>query len=255
MIAFETVRKRYGEDGPYVVDQTRFRVRDGQLLLLLANSGSGKTTAVKMNNRLIEPTGGRILIRGHCIAHGDSVKLRRGIGYIIQGVGLFPHLTVGENIAILPEMFGPPADRISRRIDELLGLVQLPVSYRTRAPSSLSRGERQRVGFARAIATQPKSILLVEPFAVLDPLTRDDVRSQFLGLHKRLGLTAVMVTHDMTEALLSADRIAALRMGRLIRIGTPCELISEPGDEFDEELLSTSNKHRELLGFLWTGAA
>jgi osmoprotectant transport system ATP-binding protein len=253
MIVLEGVSKRYAADTPPAVDQVSFRIGQGELLVLLGGSGSGKTTTLKMINRLVEPTSGWILLDGKDIALTDPVTLRRGIGYVFQGAGLFPHLRVDENIAIVPRLLGWPAARIAARVEELLALVHLPPEFRTRMPVSLSGGERQRVAFARALAAQPRVLLLDEPFGALDPLTRDEVRGQLLELHSRLGLTVVMVTHDMTEALLSADRIAVLHAGRLVRIGAPRELITDPGDDLVKSMLATPDRQREQLEALWAG--
>jgi osmoprotectant transport system ATP-binding protein len=223
---------------------------------LLGGSGSGKTTTLKLINRTLEPTCGRILVGGEDVARLDPVGLRRRIGYVIQGAGLFPHLSVAENVALVPGLLGWPESRIRQRVDELLELVELsPGAYRSRRPAALSGGEQQRVGLARAIAAEPQLLLLDEPFGALDPLTRENVRSQFLQLRERLQLTAVMVTHDVTEALLSADRIAVLKHGRLLRLGTPRELVSDPGHDFVADLLSTPNRQREQLETLWAEAA
>lgn len=256
MILLEGVSKRYDPRERPVVDAVSLSVAPGEMLVLLGGSGSGKTTTLKMINRLIEPTSGRILVNGQDVSTLDPVSLRRGIGYVFQGIGLFPHLSIAENIAVVPRLLRWPADRIAARIDELLTLVHLPPSqFRARLPRELSGGQQQRVGFARALAAGPKVMLLDEPFGALDPITRDELRGEFLALRKQLHLTAVLVTHDMTEALLSADRIAVLKEGRLLRVGTPRELLTNPGDDFVAALLSSPRRQREQLDALWAGGA
>jgi osmoprotectant transport system ATP-binding protein len=255
MIVLEGVGKSY--DGEhFVVRDVSFRVPRGQLLILLGGSGSGKTTTLKMINRLIEPTNGRILMDGQDVRTTDPVQLRRSIGYVFQGIGLFPHLSVAENVAVVPRLLGWPRPRIEARVDELLELVHLsPGEYRTRMPRELSGGQQQRVGFARALAAGQPVMLLDEPFGALDPLIRDELRNEFLHLRRQLGLTAVMVTHDMTEALLSADLIAVMNAGRLLRVGTPHELLTDPRDDFVAELLSSPRKQAEQLESLAAGRA
>ena len=224
------------------------RVPAGQLLVLLGGSGSGKTTTLKMINRLIEPTAGRIEIDGRDVRTVDPTLLRRDIGYVFQGIGLFPHMTVAENVAVVPRLLGWPAGRIAARVDELLDLVHLPPGqYRSRRPGQLSGGQQQRVGFARALAAGPRVMLLDEPFGALDPVTRDELRGEFLQIRRQLGLTAVMVTHDMTEALLSADLIAVMNAGRLLRVGTPRELLTDPGDDFVAALMAGPRRQADQL--------
>jgi osmoprotectant transport system ATP-binding protein len=222
MIVLEGVSKSYERGSHFSVQDVSFRVPRGQLLILLGGSGCGKTTTLKMINRLIEPTAGRILLDGKNVRSMDPIELRRGIGYVFQGIGLFPHLSVAENVAVVPRLLGWPKARLNARVDELLALVHLPPEqYRSRLPHQLSGGQQQRVGFARALAAGQPILLLDEPFGALDPIIRDELRNEFLHIRRRLGLTAVMVTHDMTEALLSADLLAVMNAGRLLRIGTP----------------------------------
>jgi osmoprotectant transport system ATP-binding protein len=248
MIVLEDVSKSYDGNGRYSVRSVSLRVPAGHLLVLLGGSGCGKTTTLKMINRLIEPTGGRILVNGRDVRQNDPVALRRGIGYVFQGIGLFPHLTVAENIAVVPRLLGWSAERIEARIEELLELVHLPAQeYRSRRPAQLSGGQQQRVGFARALAAGPTVMLLDEPFGALDPITRDGLREEFRQIQRRLGLTAVMVTHDVTEALLSADQIGVMNAGRLVQIGTPQELLTEPADEFVATLMATPKRQADQL--------
>ncbi len=250
-IVLEGVSKSF--DGRhYSVKDVSLCVPARHLLVLLGSSGSGKTTTLKMINRLIEPSAGRIQVNGRDVRDADPVQLRRSIGYVFQGIGLFPHMTVADNVALVPRLLGWPRERIQARVDELLQLVHLPPDeYRLRRPGQLSGGQQQRVGFARALAAGPQVMLLDEPFGALDPITRDELRSVFLQLRRRLGLTAVMVTHDVTEALLSADwatdRIAVMNAGRLVRLGTPHQLMSDPGDAFVAALLASPKRQAEQL--------
>jgi osmoprotectant transport system ATP-binding protein len=224
--------------------------------VLLGGSGCGKTTTLKMINRLIEPTAGRILVGGQDVLAADPVTLRRGIGYVFQGIGLFPHLTVADNVALVPRLLGWPLERIQARVEELLEMVHLPAEqYRTRWPRQLSGGQQQRVGFARALAAGPRVMLLDEPFGALDPITRDGLREEFRQIQTRLGLTAVMVTHDVTEALLCADRIAVMNDGRLLQVGTPAELLHSPADGFVAALMATPRRQAERLEALATESA
>jgi osmoprotectant transport system ATP-binding protein len=247
MIVLENVCKAYDCER-YAVRDVDLRVPAGAMLVLLGGSGCGKTTTLKMINRLIEPTSGRIEVNGQDVRAADPVQLRRGIGYVFQGIGLFPHLTIGENVAVVPQLLGWEPERTDKRVDELLDMVHLPpAEYRDRIPQQLSGGQQQRVGFARALAAGPQVMLLDEPFGALDPVTRDELRSEFLLLRKRLGLTAVMVTHDMTEALLLADRIAVMRAGTLAQVATPAELVAHPADEFVGRMIATPMRRAERL--------
>src|SRR4051812_17644328 len=247
MIEINNICKTY-DGGRYAVRDVSLRVEAGQMLVLLGGSGCGKTTTLKMINRLIEPTSGRIEVHGRDVRATDPVQLRRGIGYVFQGIGLFPHLTVAENVAVVPRLLGWPPEKITARVDELLDLVNLPPDQsRARLPRQLSGGQQQRVGFARALAAGPQVMLLDEPFGALDPVTRDELRGEFLNIRQRLGLTAVMVTHDMTEALLSADLIAVMNGGKLLQFGTPHDLLTHPADDFVGALLSSPRRQAEQL--------
>jgi osmoprotectant transport system ATP-binding protein len=253
MIVLEDVSKSFDSNGRYAVQSVNLRVPEGKLLVLLGGSGCGKTTTLKMINRLIEPTSGHIRVNGRDVGESDPVELRRGIGYVFQGIGLFPHMSVAENIAVVPRLLGWPRPRIEIRIDELLDLVQLPAGeYRSRAPAQLSGGQQQRVGFARALATGPRVMLLDEPFGALDPITRDGLREDFRHIQQRLGLTAVMVTHDVTEGLLSADLIGVMNAGRLLQVGTPQELLTHPTDDFVAALMATPKRQADRLEALAT---
>jgi osmoprotectant transport system ATP-binding protein len=247
MIVLDRVSKSF-DGGKMAVQDVSLEVPRGQMLVLLGGSGSGKTTTLKMINRLIEPTSGRILVNGQNVLEANPIRLRRSIGYVIQGSGLFPHMTVAQNIALVPKLLHWPADKIASRVEELLKLVSLPPDqYRDRMPRQMSGGQQQRVGFARALAAGPSVMLLDEPFGALDPVTRDELRSEFLNIRKQLDLTAVMVTHDMTEALLTADLIAVMNHGKLLQLGTPHTLLTKPVDDFVGALLSSPKKQAQQL--------
>jgi osmoprotectant transport system ATP-binding protein len=256
VIALYGLCKTHDGGRSFAVRDVSLTVPAGSLLVLLGGSGSGKTTTLKMINRLVEPTGGRVEIDGRDVRTVNPVELRRGIGYVFQGIGLFPHMTVADNVAVVPRLLGWKADRVAERVDELLTLVRLPPGeYRDRLPHQLSGGQQQRIGFARALAGGAKVLLLDEPFGALDPITRDELRDEFQAIRRRLGLTAVMVTHDMTEALLTADRIAVLNAGRLVRLGTPHELLTNPGDPLVAALMAAPKRQADRLEALTAGAA
>lgn len=248
MIVFENVDKSWDGGHTFAVKKLNLKVERSTVLALLGGSGSGKSTTVKMINRLIEPTDGRITIDGKCVTEQDVIQLRRSIGYVFQGVGLFPHMSVGDNVAIGMRLADIPEKDRKARVEELMEMVSLPASeYAHRYPSQLSGGQRQRIGFARALATKPRLMLLDEPFGALDPVTRDSLQAEFMRFQKELDLTAVIVTHDMAEALLLADHIAVMKDGELLRYGTPKELLAEPGHEYVATLLETPKKQSELL--------
>jgi osmoprotectant transport system ATP-binding protein len=248
MISIDHVSKSWDGGRTWSVRGVSLEVPEGTVLALLGGSGSGKSTTVKMVNRLVEPTSGKILIGGQNVLDRDPVELRRGIGYVFQGIGLFPHLTVADNVAAVPRLLNWEPARIQARVAELLDLVHLPVTeFGARLPEQLSGGQRQRVGFARALAAGPKVMILDEPFGALDPVTRDSLQTEFRGLQRRLNLTAVMVTHDMAEALILADFIAVMKDGQLLRHGTGPDLMRDPGDPYVEALLSTPRRHAKLI--------
>jgi osmoprotectant transport system ATP-binding protein len=234
--------------GSAAVDRLSLEVAEGELVVLVGASGCGKTTTLKMINRLVEPTSGSVWIDGEDAASVPGHELRRRIGYGFQQVGLFPHLTVGENIGVVPRLLGWDAARIASRTDALLERVRLdPAGFRDRDPATLSGGQRQRVGLARALAAEPRLMLLDEPFGALDPVTRDHLQQELLGIRAELGLTVVFVTHDMSEALLLGDRIAVLDAGRLVRVGTPRALLADPGDPRVDGLLETPRRQLEQI--------
>jgi len=249
-VTFEHVSKRYQAD-TLAVDDVSFTAADGELVVLVGESGCGKTTTLKLINRLIEPTSGRILVEDQDVTQMDVVTLRRSMGYVFQGVGLFPHMTIGENIAITPSLLNWDNERIQARVDYLLDLVRLPAAqFRDRLPTELSGGQAQRIGFARALAAEPTVMLLDEAFGALDPLTRDSLRDDFRSIHSDLKLTSILVTHDMTEALLLADRIIVIRAGKILQNGAPAELLSEPADEYVAQLLSSPRRQSAQLDAL-----
>jgi osmoprotectant transport system ATP-binding protein len=253
-IAFAHVGKRFdggrGAKPVLAVDDVSLEVAEGEFLAIVGGSGSGKTTLLRLANRLIDADSGSITVEGDDVRRVDPVALRRRIGYVFQSGGLFPHLSVASNIGITPRLLGKPAAEISARVDELLDLVRLDRGgYRDRFPHELSGGQRQRVGVARALAARPKILLMDEPFGALDPLTRDALGDDYRALHTKLGLTTVMITHDMTEAILLADRIAVMRTGRLLAQGTPAELAGS-GDNYVGELLHTPRRQAGRLNEL-----
>src|SRR6478672_10602787 len=254
LIAYAHVGKSFpgnhGTAGVVAVDDVSLEVAEGEFLAIVGGSGSGKTTLLRLANRLIEADMGRIAIEGEDISRLDPIQLRRRIGYVFQSGGLFPHLSVAGNIGITPKLLGTSPTEIAARVDELLDLVQLDrAAYRHRMPHELSGGQRQRVGVARALAAGPKIVLMDEPFGALDPLTRDALGDDYRALHRKLGLTTVMITHDMTEAILLADRVAVMRAGRLLAQGTPPEL-SASDDPYVGELLRTPRRQAERLKVL-----
>ncbi|MCA6122158.1 ATP-binding cassette domain-containing protein [Bradyrhizobium sp. WSM 1704] len=250
LIAYAHVGKSFDGGRVVAVDDVSLEVTQGEFVAIVGGSGSGKTTLLRLANRLIEADRGRIAIEGEDVSQLDPILLRRRIGYVFQSGGLFPHLSVTGNIGITPRLLGWPQAEIAARIDELLDLVQLDrAQYRDRLPHELSGGQRQRVGVARALAAKPRIVLMDEPFGALDPLTRDALGDDYRRLHRSLGLTTIMITHDMTEALLLADRVAVMRAGRLLALGTPAEL-SAGTDAYVGELLRTPRRQAERLGAL-----
>lgn len=225
MIALEHVSKAYRAGGRSAVRDVTFSVPERAFVALVGESGSGKTTLLKTINRLVEPDTGTVSIAGKPVQGVEPHVLRRQIGYVFQGVGLFPHLSVAENIGITPQLLEWPQSGISRRVDELLELVSLPGELRTRMPDELSGGQRQRVGVARALAARPAIMLMDEPFGALDPITRDSIAREYRRLHEQMGLTTLMVTHDVLEAILLADRILVIRAGQIVADGEPHELL------------------------------
>jgi osmoprotectant transport system ATP-binding protein len=233
-LEFRHVSKRYPSGSGPAVEDLSFSVPAGQICVLVGPSGCGKTTSLKMVNRLIEPTAGEILIGGANVLDRDVIELRRGIGYVIQQVGLLPHLTVGQNVTVVPRLLGWSAERQQQRAKELLGLVGLkPETYRDRYPAQLSGGERQRVGVARALAADPPLMLMDEPFGAVDPIARERLQNEFLRLQEQLAKTIVFVTHDIDEAIKMGDLVAVMRLGgHLAQFAPPAEILANPASDF-----------------------
>jgi len=252
-VEFRDVSKRYS--GQLAVDQLSFTVPSGRICVLVGPSGSGKTTSLKMVNRLIEPSGGAILIDGHDVLREEPTALRRRIGYVIQQVGLFPHQTIAENVGTVPRLLGWPKDRIAARTEHLLALVGLePSRFGRRYPAQLSGGERQRVGVARALAAEPPLMLMDEPFGAVDPIVRDRLQNEFLRIQRDQGTTVLFVTHDVDEAIKLGDRVALMRGGRLVQYAPPGELLAHPADEFVAEFVG-SDRGLKRLALLTVGGA
>ncbi|MGH3425685.1 MAG: ABC transporter ATP-binding protein [Nocardioidaceae bacterium] len=233
-IVLENVTKSYPDTEGAAVSSLSMEIPAGEIVMLVGPSGCGKTTTMRMINRLIEPTSGKILIDGEDVLSLDDVKLRRTIGYVIQQIGLFPHLSIAQNVAIVPKMLKWPKKRVGDRVDEMLHVVGLePGEYRDRYPRQLSGGQQQRVGVARALAADPPIMLMDEPFGAVDPITRGHLQDEFLSLQQDLGKTIVFVTHDFDEAVKMGDRIAVLREGsQIAQFATPAEILTSPADEF-----------------------
>jgi osmoprotectant transport system ATP-binding protein len=246
VIELQDVGKRYGED--WVVRDVTMTVARGELVAVLGESGSGKTTLLRMINRLVDPDAGLVKIDGRDVRGEDPVALRRTIGYVIQNVGLLPHLSVAANVAMVPRLLGWPNEQTRARVDELLDLVGLAAAtYRDRYPDQLSGGQRQRVGVARALAARPRVLLLDEPLGALDPLTRVALQDELRRIHKELALTSILVTHDMVEAMVLADRIAVMLRGELRQLATPDELVASPADEYVARLVAMARRQGEQL--------
>ncbi len=237
MIELKHVSKSYDGSRTFAVRDVSLTVAEGETLVLLGSSGCGKTTTLKMINRLIEPTEGDILVDGRDILRQDRIALRRSIGYVFQGIGLFPHMTIGANVAIVPKLLGWDVGRRRTRAAELLDMVGLaPADFADRYPHELSGGQQQRVGVARGLAADPAYLLMDEPFGALDAVTRDGLQQELIRIKNELGKTVVFVTHDIFEALTLADRIAVLHDGNLEQVGAPDALTSDPASDFVREL-------------------
>ena len=245
-LAFENVAKSYG--ATHAVQSVSLQIESGQFVALVGASGSGKSTLLKTVNRLVEPSAGRVLFEGEDVAGLPLAALRRRIGYVFQSIGLFPHMTVAENIGIGPRLAGQKID--TSRVAELLELVELEAEMARRMPEELSGGQRQRVGVARALAGDPHLLLMDEPFGALDPVTRDSLGERVRGLHKGLGLTSVMVTHDMAEALLLADRVLVMDGGEIVADEHPQALVGGGGGEIAQALVAVPRHQAERLAEL-----
>lgn len=261
MIRFENVTKQF-EDGTTAVKSLNLNVHEGEFFVLIGPSGSGKTTTLKMINRLINRSEGAIFINGKDISEYEIHELRWNIGYVLQQIALFPHMTVEENIAVVPEMKKWKKEKIVRKVDELLEMVGLdPHTYKHRKPSELSGGQQQRIGVVRALAADPAILLMDEPFSALDPISRARLQDDIVKLHKTIKKTIVFVTHDILEALKLGDRICIMNDGEIVQVGTPTEIINHPANNFVrefigkhdqefslEELISPTNPESEMEG-------
>lgn len=247
-IAFHQISKYYNGAKQPAVDAVTFEVPEGSTCMLVGTSGSGKTTLLRMVNRLIEPTSGEIVIDDKNILSEDPIVLRRRIGYVIQQIGLFPHMTIEENVRVTAEIAGGwSKQRLRERVDELLMLVGLPpAEYRRRYPRQLSGGQQQRVGLARALATDPAILLMDEPFGALDAITRARLQDELLRIQRDVHKTILFVSHDIEEALKLGDQIAVMDLGRLLQLGTPIELLARPANDFVRRLVGADNILRQL---------
>jgi osmoprotectant transport system ATP-binding protein len=250
-IVFQAITKQFPGTNKPAVDAVSFSVPEGCTCMLVGTSGAGKTTLLRMVNRLIEPTSGEIIIDGRNVLTGDPISLRRHIGYVIQQIGLFPHMNVEENIRVTAEVAGGwTTARLNARVNELMELVGLPPGeYRKRFPRELSGGQQQRVGLARALATDPAILLMDEPFGALDDITREQMQDEMLRIQRNVRKTILFVTHDMDEAFKLGDQIAVLREGKLIQLGTPGNLLACPADDFVARLVGAGDILR-LLDYL-----
>lgn len=245
MIRLENVTKYYGDTA--AVEGLSLEVKEGEVCVLIGPSGCGKTTTLRMVNRLIEPTSGHIFINGRDNGHIRPEQLRRSIGYAIQSVGLFPHMTVAANIAVVPQLLHWEKSLITARVDELLRLVSLnPEEYSHKYPNQLSGGEAQRIGVARALAADPPILLMDEPFGAVDPLTRERLQAQFVRIQAELKKTVILVTHDLDEAIRLADRIAIMESGRLVQYDTPETILSKPANRFVRDFVGADRALKRL---------
>ncbi|MGI6550797.1 MAG: ABC transporter ATP-binding protein [Syntrophomonadales bacterium] len=246
MVKFSNVVKTYGEH--VAVKNLNLEIPEGEFVVLIGPSGCGKTTTLKMVNRLIEPTSGDIFIRDRNVMDLNPVALRREIGYVIQQIGLFPNMTIEQNIDVVPRLLGWPADRRKRRVFELLEMVNMdPDIYASRYPAELSGGQQQRIGVLRALAVEPPLILMDEPFGALDPIARESLQDEMKSLHGRLNKTTIFVTHDMDEALKLADRIVVMNQGEVVQVATPEELLRKPANDFVASFIGKNRLNGETL--------
>ena len=250
IIELTNVAKSFDDGRTHALHGISLRIEAGGFIALVGTSGSGKTTAMKMINRLLDPDRGQVRFEGAAVESLDAPTLRRRIGYVFQGIGLFPHMTIGENIAITPQLLGWTKPDIAARVAELLDLVELPRGYAARLPHALSGGQRQRAGVARAIAARPRVMLMDEPFGALDPVTRDTLGNGYRALHERLGMTTVMVTHDVQEAVLLADRIVVMSAGCIVADDTPGALLSGDASAEVSALMAMPRRQAERISKL-----
>ena len=254
-VEFKDVSKSFPGMSHPALDHVSLKIEEGELVCVLGTSGGGKTTLIQLINRLHDPDAGQVLVEGRDVAQADPVELRRGIGYVIQQTGLFPHMTVAENIACVPEILKWDRARITARVDELLNLVGLdPVEFKDRYPRQLSGGQQQRVGLARALAANPSLMLFDEPFGAIDAITRATLQDELLRIHRGSGKTFIFVTHDIAEALKLGTKVLVLDQGRVQQYGTPREVLESPATPFVRALLE-SGGWLERRGYVTGGAA
>ncbi len=248
MIEFRSVTKKYGDFT--AVSDISFAVEAGEVCVLIGPSGCGKTTTLRMTNRMLEPTAGDILIGGSSVREASVESLRRGIGYVIQSVGLFPHMSVRDNIGIVPRLLGWSKEERYTRADELLDMIGLdPAQYRLKYPSELSGGEAQRIGVARALAANPPTMLMDEPFGAVDPLNREVLQSEFINLQRKLRKTVIFVTHDLDEAIRLGDRIVIMRDGEIVQHDTPEHILAHPANQFVRDFVGNDRALKRLSCF------
>src|SRR4028118_769612 len=247
MVGVENLPKSFpGQEQP-AVENLSLEIPKGEIVVFVGPSGCGKTTTMKMINRIIEPSSGRIFLQDEDVTGVNADKLRRRIGYVIQQIGLFPHMTIAENIATVPKMLGWDKKRISERVDELLETVSMDTSYRSRYPKELSGGQRQRIGVARAMAAEPPGLPMDEPFGAIDPITRDRLQNEFLRLQQEIRKTIVFVTHDIDEAIKMGDRIAILKtQSKIAQYDTPEKILTDPADEFVQNFIGSGPSIKRL---------
>lgn len=245
MIEFDHVTKEY-PDGTVAVDDVNFEIPAGETVTMVGPSGCGKTTTMKMINGLIEPTEGSVYIDDTPLRDRDPIEHRRNVGYVIQDIGLFSHLTIRENIGVVPDISGWDDKRINERVDELIDLVRLPATVTDNYPSELSGGQQQRVGVARALAANPSVLLMDEPFGALDPITREQLQDEFLDIQRELDVTIAFVTHDIDEALKMGDHVAVMYDGKVVQFDTPQDLLSHPKNEFVEQFIGEDRLLKQL---------
>lgn len=251
MIELEKITKKYPGQAMPAVDQLSLSIPEGEICVLVGPSGCGKSTILRMINRMIEPTSGVVKIKGHDVTHTDSDQLRMGIGYVIQQIGLLPHRTIAENIAIVPRLYKWPKEKIKKRVEELIVMMGLDLEKTWgKYPSQLSGGQMQRVGVARAMAVDPPIMLMDEPFGAVDPIARTHLQDELLRLQREIKKTIVFVTHDINEAIKMGDRIAIFNAGTLVQFGTPEEILTHPVNEFVENFIGHDRVVKKLNLYL-----
>ena len=235
-ISFRDILFSYGENP--ILNHFNLEIPPGEFLTVIGSSGSGKTTALKLINGLLTPSKGEVWVQGQNVAHADLIQLRRSIGYVIQGVGLFPHMSIEENISYVPHLIEPDNPELKERVKGLMKIVNLPEEMLTRYPANLSGGQKQRVGIARALAASPNILLMDEPFGAVDGLTRKNLQKELARIHKELSLTIFFITHDISEALTLGDRVLIINHGKIEQLGTPDEIKNDPATDFVRELIN-----------------